>query len=134
MRYDESMKPRIAAALFALLLALAVFAPAHEKHAKKAAGGEQTLVAEVIDTSCYLQHGNSTGEAHRQCALDCANQGVPLALLTSSGAIYLPLSMTHKEPYNKPLLPYAGKKVRVKGRVLNKGGLRGIEIKSIEPL
>lgn len=119
--------------LWGLLVVLSAGVHAHEKRAKKAAG-EQTIVGEVIDTSCYLQHGNSTGEPHRQCALDCANQGVPLGLLTASGAIYLPIAMTHQEPYNKPLLPYAGRKVRVKGRVVTKGGLRGIEIKSVEPL
>ena len=128
------MGPKFASTLAVLLLVLAAGAAAHEKHAKKNAAGEQTITGEVIDTSCYLQHGNSTGEPHRACALECARQGVPLGLLTSSGTIYLPIAMTHKDAYNKPLLPYAGRKVRVKGRVLIKGGLRGIVIKSVDPL
>ena len=128
------MERKFASTLAVLLLALTAGAAAHEKQAKKSATGEQTITGEVIDTSCYLQHGDSTGEPHRPCALKCANRGVPLGLLTSSGTIYLPIVMTHKGAYNKPLLPYAGRKVRVKGRVLIKGGLRGIEIKSVEPL
>ena len=128
------MGPKFALTLAVLLLALSAGAAPHEEHAKKGAAGEQTITGEVIDTSCYLQHGDSTGETHRACAVECARQGVPLGLLTPSGTIYLPIAMTHKDAYNKPLLPYAGRKVRVKGRVLIKGGLRGIEIKSVERL
>jgi len=107
------------------LFALVVWA-----HSDKA-GKAITLAATVVDTGCYLGHG-ATGDKHVSCAAACARAGVALALLDSStGTLYLPVAMDHKNP-NPRLLPFVEKRVKVTGILHEKGGMKGIMIKTIE--
>lgn len=91
-----------------------------------------TLTAQVVDSGCYLSHDHSDGEDHLACAKTCANAGVPLALVDGTGKLYMVVAADHKNP-NTKLLPFIQKKVKVSGTLLQKGGLNGIAIKTIEP-
>jgi hypothetical protein len=91
-----------------------------------------TLTAEVIDTGCYMSHDHSDGEDHLACAKTCANAGVPLGLVDSTGKVYTLVAADHKNP-NTKLIPFLQKKVKITGTLLQKGGLNGIAIKTIEP-
>jgi len=89
-----------------------------------------TVTGQVIDTGCYLSH-DSKGPDHAACAATCAKNGVPLAILDASGKIYMPIAADHKNQ-NSKLMPFIEKKVKVSGIALDKGGVNGIAIKTIE--
>jgi hypothetical protein len=116
------MKIRLAAISF-ILGATGI---AHEGHDGKLTSINGT----VVDTGCYVSH-NSKGEAHAKCAEACAKNGVPLSILDEKGTLYMPIAVEHKDQ-NAKLIPFIEKKVKVTGTVMEKGGLKGIAIKTVE--
>jgi hypothetical protein len=94
---------------------------------------EVTLVGEVIDTVCYVHH-ESRGPDHAECARECAEEGIPLAILDEkTGQVYLSLPVDHSNP-NSKLVAFIAKRVEVKGTAYTKGGLRGIHVQSVREL
>ena len=90
-----------------------------------------TMTSLVVDTGCYMSH-NSKGEKHESCATACAKAGVPLALLDeASGTLYIPVASDHKNQ-NAKLMPFIEKKVTVTGTLIEKGGVKGFVIKTVE--
>src|SRR5437016_677802 len=65
----------------------------HEGHE----GKPITLTGTVVDTGCWLTH-DSKGPEHAACALACAKNGVPLAILDPSGKVYISVASDHKNP------------------------------------
>jgi hypothetical protein len=62
---------------------------------KQPAKGEPiTVVAEVIDLSCYLQVGKH-GDKHRDCGQKCAKNGQPIGLLLENGTTYMVMDEEH---------------------------------------
>lgn len=115
---------KIRTAVFTAAFAAAVFA--HDDPKSKAV----TLTGTVVDTGCYMSH-DSKGAKHFDCATACAKAGVPLAILDDSGKLYMPIAADHKDQ-NIRLMPFVEKKVKVTGMALEKGGLSGISIKTVE--
>jgi hypothetical protein len=92
---------------------------------------ELTVMGLVVDTGCYMSH-NTKGEKHIKCATACAKAGVPLAILDeASGTLYLPVAVNHKNQ-NERLMPFIEKKVKVTGSLMEKGGIKGFAIKTVE--
>jgi hypothetical protein len=93
----------------------------------------QTISGLVRDIACPLQNHESTARKfNRQCALDCARKGSPLAILTDDGTMYLPIGEGMPDTDQRPkLMPFVGKYVRVKGDVYERKGLYAIVIKEI---
>lgn len=91
-----------------------------------------TVTGTVVDTGCYMSH-DSKGAKHVDCATTCAKAGVPLAILDDSGKLYMPIAADHKDQ-NAKLMPFIEKKVKVTGMALEKGGLNGITIKTVEAM
>ena len=93
----------------------------------------QTISGLVRDIACPLQNHESTARKfNRQCALDCARKGSPLAILTDDGTMYLPIGEGMPDTDQRPkLMPFVGKYVRVKGDVYERKGLHAIVIKEI---
>jgi hypothetical protein len=103
-------------------------AGAHEmSHGKTA-----TITGEVVDTGCYLGHA-SRGASHASCALKCVKGGMPMAVLTRQGALFL-VTMNHDnpDPYNR-LKGLAGKNVTVTGTLMTRNGMKGIDVSSVKP-
>ena len=91
-----------------------------------------TLHGYVMDSACAF-----TKDLHKpvseQCARDCAKAGSPLIVLSDAGEIYWPISeKTPAAGQNAKLLPFAGKKVTVTGRVYSRGGSKAIAIETIQ--
>ena len=84
-----------------------------------------------MDTGCYVSHDRK-GETHTICAEACAKDGVPLAILDEHGTLFMPIAVEHKDQ-NAKLMPFIEKRVKVTGTILEKGGLQGIAIKTVEP-
>lgn len=124
------------------LVLLAAAAWPHEKHkhvdsaappapADTLAFHRETLDGEIIDITCYLRH-DGFGPDHAQCALECAEMGMPVGLLQKgTGKIYLIVPTDHADPAD-PLSPYFGKQVQVDAVVYRRGKLNSVEILSIE--
>jgi hypothetical protein len=123
----------LALSLGLLVTALPVLA--HEGHemamGKRAVA--RTIRGEVVDTGCYLGHA-AKGEKHIACATKCINQGMPMGLLTSEGTLYL-LTMNHDnpDPYNQ-IKEMAGKTVAVTGEVMERSGMKGIDVAAFKPV
>ncbi len=108
----------------ALLLTALAFAHDEPK------GKPITMTATVVDTGCYFSHDGS-GDKHRACATACAKNGIPLAVVDASGKLYLPLAVNHQNA-NTKLMPFIEKKVRITGTVVEKGGMQGLVIQTID--
>jgi predicted type IV restriction endonuclease len=118
--------------LFTLAAALALTTlVVPEASAQQNADSPVTLTGEVVDLSCKVVHGLA-GEDHRMCAQVCADKGVPLAIL-SNGEIYLPVSMAMPGTGdNERLKPFAERRVRVTGKVIERAGVKTIIIESVK--
>jgi hypothetical protein len=97
-----------------------------------------TIVGEVIDTQCYLSGatGPGKGSGHKECALNCAKGGIPLSILEDkTGSVYL-AGQTKKAmtTANHMLLDYIAEHVRVRGRLVEKGGVKMVLIDKVEKL
>jgi hypothetical protein len=108
------------------IIALAAFGLAHDKPNGKAV----TITGTVVDTGCYMSH-DAISEKHIDCAMMCAKNGVPLAIVDAAGKVYMPVAAEHTNQ-NVKLMPFVEKKVKVTGTLLEKGGLAGLTIKTIE--
>jgi hypothetical protein len=63
---------------------LGLFVLANTVHAQQA-----TVRGELITVMCFVGNGDKgRGADHAACALKCANEGYPLAILTESGEMY----------------------------------------------
>ena len=91
-----------------------------------------TVTGTVVDTGCYITH-DSKGPKHETCAAACAKNGVTLAILEDSGKLYIPVAADHKNQ-NLKLMQYIEKKVRITGTALNKSGVSGLAIKTVEAI
>ena len=114
-----------------LVLSMTIFAGTAALFAYEGHDGKPiTLIGQVVDTGCYIHH-DSKGADHADCAKMCAKAGVPLAILDDKGKLYLPIATDHKNQ-NVKLMPFIEQKVKVTGLAYDKGGLSGIDIKTIE--
>lgn len=95
-------------------------------------GMQRTITGTVIDVSCKFGQG-LTGDQHRMCAQICAGKGIPLAILTSDGQLYIPTSTAMPgDGQNDRLKEFAEQRVTVSGTVFPAGGANAIQIASIE--
>ena len=88
------------------------------------------MTGAVINTGCYMSH-NAKGASHAACAAMCAKLEVSLAIVDDSGKIYLPVAADHRNQ-NTRLMPFIEKRVKVTGTALDKGGVSGIALKTVE--
>ena len=91
-----------------------------------------TLHGYVLDSACAFTKGLNK-PISESCARQCAQAGSPLVILSDKGDVYWPISeKMPAEGQNEKLLPFAGKKVVVTGRVYTRGGSKAIAIEKIE--
>ena len=109
-----------AALAFALVLAGPVYA------------ATETVTGKVIDQSCYGQNKANTGVDHqmksgevKDCAIDCAKKGRPLALLTTDAKVYR-ITGGLAADNNAKLVPHISHTVAITGDVLTKDGSMSI--------
>ena len=68
------------------------------------------------------------GEKHKECALKCAANGMPLMLIMPDGkAILLTPNHDNADPYDT-LKTMAGSVVEVTGTLCTRGGVSGIDV------
>ena len=77
-------------ALFALAFIGLIPAVASAQMMQMADTEEVEITATVVDLSCKMVYDLS-GDDHRMCAQVCADNGIPLGLLTADGKFLLPV-------------------------------------------
>ena len=95
---------------------------------------QKTVTGWVLDSSCAFTKGLKE-PISRDCALSCAKAGSALVILQDDGSIYWPIS--DRMPavgQNERLLPFAGKRVTVSGKVYTRSGSHALVIEKIEEL
>ena len=98
----------------------------------QAAGKLTTVKGYVIDSACAFVK-DLKKPISPECALACAKAGSPLVILADDGVIFWPISAEMPATgQNERLMPYAGQRVTVSGRVYHKGGSHAIVINKIE--
>jgi hypothetical protein len=117
------------AALGLILIAAPKRFAATAQAQEKMAGKEGTWKGEIVDLACYLEKG-AKGEGHKKCALMCAQMGQPVGLLTTDGKLFL-LVGPHEGSGLDEAKKLAGAQVELKGKALERDGLRGIEVASV---
>src|ERR1700730_9557996 len=92
-----------------------------------------TVKGYVLDSACAFTKSLKK-PVSAECAAACAKNGSPLVILTPSGTIYWPIAdTTPSTSQNDKLLPFAGQRVTVSGKVFQRGGSTAIVISKIEP-
>ena len=90
-----------------------------------------TVTGYVIDSACLFIK-NLEKPVSKECALNCAKAGSPLVILADDGTIYLPISNEMPATgQNERLMKFAGGKVTIRGKVLERGGSHALIIEEI---
>lgn len=111
------------AALVLPILALALFTLADT--------ATVTVKGFVLDSACAFTKGLDK-PISKECAISCAKAGSQLVILAEDGKIYWPIADTMPSSGQNPkLLPYAGEKVTVSGKIYDRGGSKAIVIEKI---
>ena len=107
-------------------------ASAQMEDMKPAEGETISFTANVVDLSCKVVY-NLSGDDHKMCAEVCFDLGVPLALMSEDGTLYLPVTMKMgMERGDKDLRAHVEHTVKITGKVIERGGMNTILIESIE--
>jgi hypothetical protein len=93
---------------------------------------ETRLVGEVVDMHCYLTRG-ARGKEHSGCANACIGRGVTPGFVAEDGKVYLLLAERNISVKDK-VAGLAGERVRVSGTLVERDGLRGLQVRNAERL
>lgn len=107
----------------ALLLILFAFAGI-------AADEPLTLTGEIVDMHCYISRG-AKGQEHAGCSNACISRDVPAGFLADDGTLYL---LVNEKPVSvkEKVAGKAGKKVTVHGRVVERNGVKALQLASVD--
>lgn len=97
------------------------------------AGEKVTLQGEVLDSACYIAHGEK-GKGHEKCAKMCLRKGAPAALLTDDGKVLLLIAKHGEEGLYKEMEKLAAQRIEVTGEKFEKGGMVAVELDTIKGL
>jgi hypothetical protein len=113
---------------FALLIVAALLLASQIKAEEKAA--EVTLHGSVVDMHCYVTHGIHDAK-HTACSNACIARGVPAGFLADDGTLYV---LFEEKPFSVKdrVAGLADVPATLKGIPVVRGGIKGIQIKSIE--
>jgi hypothetical protein len=116
-------------AVLAVGLSAVLALPKLSLGADEGAAALKSVKGEIVDVMCYLDHG-AKGEKHKGCASKCIKGGGPVGLLTSDDQLYLVVG--DHQPMNEELAPKAGETVTLKGKVVERNGVKMIENAQLE--
>ncbi|HWE28877.1 MAG TPA: hypothetical protein VHB97_12790 [Polyangia bacterium] len=95
-----------------------------------AAAGKDKITGEVVDITCYANHG-AKGEKHAACAQKCLAGGMPAGIV-ADGKLWVVTMNDHSSPSTK-LAAWAGKTVTAEGTKVEKEGTNIFEIDTVAP-
>lgn len=97
----------------------------------QAKGSKITVKGEVVDLWCYLEGGDH-GAKHKQCAVACAKDGNPVAIVDAKGNIYVAMGFKDHQPGREVLISKMAQTVTASGVLVKKGGAQVIYITSVK--
>lgn len=108
-----------------LLMALALSTGAQGQ-----SGIDTVLRGEVVDLHCYITRG-AKGPDHAACGNACVSRGVSAGLLAEDGALYVLLA---EKPFSvrDAVASLVGTPVTGRGRIVERGGVKALQLASIE--
>ncbi len=87
-----------------------------------AAETETTVTGALRDTFCYTILG-AHGPSHEQCAIKCAEKGIPVGLVEKgTSKMYILLPPKNQEPLPQDIIKNMQKEVTVTGKEYSKDG------------
>jgi len=97
---------------------------------EKATGTPITLKGTVVDMHCYVTHGLNDAK-HTACSNACIARGVPAGFLAEDGNLYV---LFGEKPFSvkETVAGLADVPAVLTGVPVERAGIRGIQIKSIE--
>jgi hypothetical protein len=115
----------------ALLIAAAVFIGGRLMRAQEKAA-DVSLKGTVVDMHCYVTHGIRDAK-HTACSNACIARGVPAGFLAEDGTLYV---LFDEKPFSvkEKVAGLADVPITLTGTPVTRGGIKGIQIKSIEKL
>jgi hypothetical protein len=120
--------------LLVAVLCLAVsFALAQDK-TKKDKPKEITVTGRITDVKCHLNGmAESMGEDHKQCAVECIKNGLPVGILEDkTEKLYFVVPSKGMKPGNEELVKFADEKVKLTGTLLEKNGAKMFTYTKVE--
>jgi hypothetical protein len=86
-----------------------------------------------LDLHCYLTRhgGEGRGAAHAGCANSCISRGVSAGFLTSEGTLFVLFDEKMASPKDR-VAGLAGNPVTVTGLVVERDGVQGLRLLTIE--
>jgi hypothetical protein len=128
----ETVVKRVLVILIGLLIVSALvvgsrFLGAEEK---TSAATPVTLHGTVVDMHCYVTHGIRDPK-HTACSNACIARGVPAGFLTDDGKLYV---LFDEKPFSvkDKVAGLADVPAVLTGTLVERSGIRGVQIKSIE--
>jgi hypothetical protein len=91
---------------------------------------EVTLKGEVVDMHCYVTRG-AKGKEHASCGNACLARGVAAGLLAEDGRLFVLLEEKPVSVKDR-LAGLVGETVTVKGRAVERDGVRALSMTSVE--
>ncbi|MGH7935084.1 MAG: hypothetical protein ACREQN_18230 [Candidatus Binataceae bacterium] len=114
---------KLAIAGLALLLSVGL--------AGMAAAAETTATGTLEDGFCYTTMG-AKGASHKKCAMECAQKGIPVALVEEGGRQIVLLPSQDKQPLPDSVISKMEEKVTITGDEYTKGGVTYMTVKSVK--
>jgi hypothetical protein len=103
---------------------------ATSSEAKNETAQAETLMGEIVDLHCHSSRG-AAGAEHAGCAEACIRRGVPPALLTTDGKLFMLLDEKMTSVSAK-VAGKVGKAVKVTGVIVEDHGVKIMKATSIE--
>jgi len=97
---------------------------------RSAETADVTLTGEVVDLHCYVTRG-AAGPDHAGCANACIGRGVTPGILADDGRVFVLLG---GRPFSvkDQIAGLAGEKVTLTGTPVERGGMRALQLKTVE--
>ena len=123
------MKKTLVTASIALLI-LAALAAGNRFLGAEDKAADVTLTGSVVDMHCYVTHGIKDAK-HTACSNACIARGVPAGFLADDGTLYV---LFGEKPFSvkDTVAGMADVPARLTGTPVVRGGIKGIQIKTIE--
>jgi len=97
-----------------------------------AADAQKSVTGSLEDTFCYNVVG-AHGAGHAQCALKCAQKGIPVGLVEKgTDKMYILLPPKNDQALPDDLLKNMEKEVTVTGNLYSKGGVDFLTVESVK--
>jgi hypothetical protein len=97
-----------------------------------AADSQKSVTGNLEDTFCYNVVG-AHGAGHAQCALKCAQKGIPVGLVEKgTEKMYILLPPKNEEGMPDDILKNMEKEVTVSGKSYSKGGVEFLTVESVK--